>query len=247
MTLNPNEIRQRAEAIGPWYHPIKLLPDFTTRTKWGNAQDPVWQATRDVRSRIDYKGKTVLDIASLEGMWAFEAEELGAKTVIASDIYQNGGQDFYERFCFAKFVRNSRVCLLPNIDIHDLQNRLDSIFRAWEIGSGFDIIQCTGLLYHVQHPLLAIRQMRHCCNVGASLILETACTKANDSTLRFNYDKTVYDDETTYWVPSERCLKEMVALCGFRYQEGSMVRKREDRVAMLAIAEPFEDREKKYG
>lgn len=42
---------------------------------------------RQSRGYIQYGGKRVLDIASFDGMWAFEAEELGVSIVITTDCY----------------------------------------------------------------------------------------------------------------------------------------------------------------
>jgi len=77
-----------------WYHKIDLGNGIVTP---GFNYDPLWDNIRKVRSRIDYQGKTVLDIASFDGLWAFEAEHLGAKTVVATDCLYRTFKNFM--FC----------------------------------------------------------------------------------------------------------------------------------------------------
>jgi SAM-dependent methyltransferase len=245
MRLDQEQIEERAAELGPWYHSINLYLDFTTKGEMEKGCADLWRHIREVRKGIDYKGKSVLDLGSLDGMWSFEAEDCGASTVIAGDILQMAGQATYERFSFARFVRNSKVCFLPNVDIHDLPNRLDSVFRAWKIGAGFDIIQCFGLLYHVQNPLLALQQMRRVIKDGGSLLLETACRDEPGSNMRFNYDRSFYDDPVTYWIPTKMCLMEMLALSGFELLHLSFGRA--ERICIVAEATGFFDRERIYG
>ncbi len=45
----------------------------------------VWSNARQVRNTVDYRDKAVLDLASWDGLWAFEAEALGAAMVVATD------------------------------------------------------------------------------------------------------------------------------------------------------------------
>jgi tRNA (mo5U34)-methyltransferase len=245
MTLLTHEVEAAARALGPWYHSVKLTPNYTTAGEMEKGCADLWRHIRKVREGIDYKGKSVLDLGSLDGMWSFEAEACGASTVIAGDILQMAGQATYERFSFARFVRDSKVCFLPNVDIHDLPNRLDSVLRAWEIGAGFDIIQCFGLLYHVQNPLLALQQMRRVIKDGGSLFLETACRDEPGSNMRFNYDRSFYDDPVTYWIPTKMCLMEMLALSGFELLHLSFGRA--ERICIVAGAVEFIDREKALG
>jgi tRNA (mo5U34)-methyltransferase len=45
----------------------------------------LWDNARQARKAVDSTGKTVLDLGSWDGMWAFEAEMLGAAFVFAID------------------------------------------------------------------------------------------------------------------------------------------------------------------
>ena len=80
--LSESEIKSFLEKRTYWYHKIQLTENITTP---GFELDPIWNQIRNVRSGIDYKDKTVLDIASFDGMFAFEAEKEGASKVIATD------------------------------------------------------------------------------------------------------------------------------------------------------------------
>jgi tRNA (mo5U34)-methyltransferase len=248
MTLLESEIRREAEALGVWYHSIKLTGDYAPPSRMAESQATVWQATRNIRAGINYSGRSVLDLGSLEGMWAFEAEQLGAKIIVASDKFQMCGSEMFDRFCLARFCRQSKVFYVTNADVHCLQSRVASVMRLFDLADkGFDIIQCTGLLYHVQHPLLALQEIRRCSHVGSSLLLETACSNGSDSVAAFNLDGRIYGDPVTYWVPTMRCLMDMLRLSGFAVRESTVVNARTDRVSLVADAVEFEDRERILG
>ena len=246
--MTSRELTDKLATLGEWYGDINLGEiGVWTPSKMLAGQRTAWDGVRNVRTAIDYAGKSVLDLGSLDGMWAFEAEELGASTVIASDVYQMAGAEMFERFCFAKTCRSSKAAMIPNADIHDLPNRMRSVMRAWGVQKGFDIIQCLGLLYHIQNPLLGLQQMRRCCAPGAVVLIETACTEETQSALRFNFNKGFYNDEVTYWIPSQSCLMDMLALSGFIVRLHSVSRIRADRVCLIADAGEFTDREERFG
>lgn len=219
MTLT--EIKVRAESMGLWYHEIELYPGYVPPSSMADAR-PIWDMIRKVRSGMDYSGKSVLDIGTMSGMWAFEAEKIGARTVVAADIYQHApvqkpyGQTTYEHFLLARACLGSRAILVPNGNAHDISN-LTSSLRSNLGLDGFDIIQSLGLLYHLENPLLALGQMRKCCVKGGQMLIETAiCTSGGDEPfMRFNSDSKVYCDTTTFWAPNIPCLKGMLRSCGW--------------------------------
>ncbi len=210
--MNASEIKAKAQSFGSWYHPVKLLPDFVTAGRMEANNTSLWKAIRQVRSSIDYNHKTVLDIGTMDGMWAFEAEKLGAGRVVATDIWVREPKG-RERFEFAIETLASKVQCVPDVDIHNLHHGVQPVLPR----EGFDIIQCLGVLYHVENPIMAIRQMRQCISPNGLLLLETACWTGhvNDPVVRLNTDNGVYYDSTTYWVPNYTALKAMLMLGGF--------------------------------
>lgn len=80
--MNTSELINQAMKL-KWYHKIDLADGFVTP---GYNYEHLWNPIRKEMDSVDYKDKTVLDLGSWDGMWAFEAEKRGAKEVWASDI-----------------------------------------------------------------------------------------------------------------------------------------------------------------
>lgn len=195
-------IRARMDALKPWYHKIDLGCGLTTP---GRDYDKLWQNIRNVTHKLDYKGKSVLDIGSWDGLWAFEAEARGASKVVASDTRVHG----VENLLFVKYVRNSKVFPLFNAPVQELQTRLTMV----DLDRTFDIVQHFGLLYHLRDPMLSLAQARAVVKEGGYVLIETAGIKDDvKSYMAFNGvapDFHFYGPSDT-WAPTTRCLKEMM-------------------------------------
>lgn len=234
--MTKEEVQSKLSSLGQWYHEIQLMPDVITDSlmlPWKNQ----WDNVRKVRQRLDYKGKSVLDLGTMNGMWAFEAEQLGAEKVVAGDIWQNCSHMQYERLIFAKSVLNSKIFVVTNAEITCLHDRLESSFRLYGIKDGFDIIQCLGLIYHVEDILKALREVHKCLKQGGQLLIETACwVGGGDEPLcRFNSDYGIYPDSTTYWAPNKACLYDMLKHTGFNpTSEMSILHSDVDRICLIA-------------
>ncbi len=72
----PEELKVRIAQFRMWYHKIDLGNGVVTP---GRDYDTIWDNIRASRSHINYNDKTVLDLGSWDGMWAFEAEQLARK------------------------------------------------------------------------------------------------------------------------------------------------------------------------
>jgi tRNA (mo5U34)-methyltransferase len=107
----------------------------------------------------DVTGKTVLDVGAWDGYFSFELERLGAKRVMAIDVWDEGAS---EAFLLAREHFNSKV-EYRRLDAHKLSPDL--------IGT-FDLVLCAGLLYHLRHPLHGLERIRSV--TGEQPILETA-------------------------------------------------------------------------
>lgn len=80
-----NEIKRKLKKeFSYWYHKIDLGYGITTP---GFDYDTLWDNIRRVRKKINYKNKTVLDIASFDGMWAFEAEVSEQRILLPQIVY----------------------------------------------------------------------------------------------------------------------------------------------------------------
>lgn len=196
------EITQKVAALKPWYHKIDLGDGIVTP---GYNFDHVWEATRKVMNTQDYRDKRVLDIASWDGMWAFEAEHRGAKLVVSSDARIDG----YRNLLFVRGILGSEVIPLCNVPVQELETRLNIIGLEPE----FDIVQHYGLLYHLRDPMLSLAQTRKILSSDGVLILETAFIDDEESSyMAFSGlpgQHHFYGISDT-WAPTKLCLKEML-------------------------------------
>ena len=163
----------------------------------------MWSPTRQVLDTIDYSNKNVLDLASWDGMWAFEAEKRGAAQVVATDARFIG----YSNLLFAREVLQSNVIPLCNVPIQDLENRLNII----EFDGKFDIVHHLGLFYHLRDPLLSLTQVRKILKPNGIVVLETACIDDEENSymlfsgLPGNHHFYGISDT---WAPTKLCLRE---------------------------------------
>src|SRR5262245_32571080 len=155
-------IQERINRIH-WYHEFDFGNGLRAEVKTPDAQSHrrLWRFIQSELDKIDFTGKTVLDIGCWDGYWSFYAERKGATRVLATDdSSQNwtGGAGFY----LAKELLNSSVEYDLHLSIYDL-NRLDA---------KFDIVLCLGVLYHLFDPFYALTQIRHRCHDASMIILE---------------------------------------------------------------------------
>jgi tRNA (mo5U34)-methyltransferase len=211
-TWSDTEILAELKNYTYWYHKIKLSEEITTP---GMDLEPIWHNIRKVREYIKYENKDVLDIASFDGMFAFEAENLGARNVIASDcLYKS-----FRNFMFCKQVLGSRVIPYFNISPYDLTDRLDVYFDENYDDDApnnrlFDVVQHFGLLYHLQNPMYSLAQARSVLKEGGYLIIETdLLLEEENSILLFNGipgSSRVRDNSSVWWAPTKTSLFEML-------------------------------------
>lgn len=183
-----------------WYHSIELAPGVKTKGyPWGPS---VWEPIREQLDKIDFRGKRVLDVASWDGMWAFEAEKRGASYVVASDYFparHSDEQNGLKTFNFAKRILNSRVTF-----------KSCSIYKLETLGEQFDIITNFGLIYHLRHPTLALDQCRLALKEGGLCLVETAVIvdkrDENASYIELDNNK-IYEDGTTWCAHTNRAMQ----------------------------------------
>lgn len=206
------DLQQRMNNLGPWYHKIQLPGGLVTP---GHDWEPLWDNIRRATTSTDYTGRRVLDIGSMDGMWAFEAEGRGAADVLTVDI----GVSSAERLFFCREQLKSRVTPFFNIAIEQL-----------EVNKGilgeFDIVQHLGVLYHLPDPYVSFPQCRALMRAGGVLAVETAyIANLPMSCMIFNgvmpadaddgYWWRIYKGSHPQWAPTLSCLLEMLLLAGF--------------------------------
>src|SRR5258706_15307153 len=121
-----------------WYHSFELPDGSQIR----GAMTLEYQRGRFARFPIpeDLRGRRVLDIGAWDGWFSFEAERRGAG-VTAIDCVE-----------VPHFIE-MRERLKSRVDY-----RILDFYEIPEARLGvFDFVFCLGILYHLKHPLLALR------------------------------------------------------------------------------------------
>ena len=223
-----------------WYHKIDLGHGITTP---GFDYEPLWNNIRKVREAIDYEDKLVLDIASFDGLWAFEAEQLGAKTVVATDCLHRT----FKNFLFCKEVLESKCIPFYNISPYNLFERLNVFFEEnydeeKPYQRMFDIVQHLGLFYHLRDPFASLAQARSCIKTNGTLLIETnIIMNSDDSFMLYNgipFTYRVSDNYTVWWIPTENCLKEMLI--------GTLFEPIESSVSIVKFELPLESKKSHF-
>ena len=106
-----------------------------------------------------------------------------------------------------------------------------------EIGI-FDLVLCFGLLYHLENPLRAIRNL--CSLTEKVLLVESMCAPGKDPRMELLDEFEVEDQGLNYvaFYPTEACLVKMFYRAGFSFVYG---------FAALPDHEDFRETEKKLG
>lgn len=188
------EIRSRIAPFG-WLHTIDLGQGVITPGQWTCAGQAHIAALMD---RVDYHGKSVLDVGTCDGRWAFEAEGRGASSILTIDI------DPRPTFALARSILASRV-----------EQAVCDVMDAGSLPYRFDLIQCFGVYYHLTDPLGAFRALHSCLATGGALLVEGAVTAGSEPVARFVRD-TYQDDPTNWWIPTPACLVDWIEASGFR-------------------------------
>ena len=189
-----------------WYHEF----DFPNGLK-ARAKDPdvephrkLWAWMRSELDKIDFGGKTVLDIGCWDGYWSFYAEQRGASRVLATD-------DETQNWAGSAGLKLARKLMGSSV-----KTRTDvSIYAAAKLKQRFDIVLCMGVYYHLLDPFLGFSQVRHCAHEKSIVVFEGDF--APDSLVR--PQQAAYldvADRLHCFVPTVTCLRQMLEANYFR-------------------------------
>jgi tRNA (mo5U34)-methyltransferase len=156
------ELQARIDAV-QWYHEYDFGNGLRATSRIENVEGVrnIWCFIEGHLDRIDFSGKSVLEIGTWDGYWSFYAERRGAAPVVATDdATQNWAGAAGLRLAHELF--KSRVEVREDVPIYELT----------KLNRTFDIILCLGVFYHLRDPLYGFAQMRHCCHRDTIVIVE---------------------------------------------------------------------------
>ncbi|MFN3522509.1 MAG: TIGR04290 family methyltransferase [Phenylobacterium sp.] len=221
--LTASEIRDRAQALGRWFHNLDLngvqtapdhfLHDYPN-VKWRRFQHVVPE-------RLD--GRTVLDLGCNAGFYALEMKRRGAARVL--------GVDSDPRYL-------AQAQLASEVTGLEIELREMSVYDVAELGERFDLVLFMGVLYHLRHPLLALDLVGEHV-VGDLMIFQTMQRGSEEEApVAEDYDFFEQDhfaapgypkmhfiehryagDPSNWWAPNAACSAAMLRSAGFEIVE----------------------------
>ncbi len=136
----------------PWYHEFNFPNGLKARSGTPDIRShrKIWAFVAAQLDRMEFQGKTVLDLGCWDGYWSFYAERRGARRVLATDDRSQN------------WAGSAGVLLAKELFKSSIETNLNlSVYDAAKIGETFDIILCLGIYYHLVDPFYAFSQIRH--------------------------------------------------------------------------------------
>ena len=238
-TIQPasSELRERIQALGPWFHNIDLGGVWTAPDHF--LGDYPGEKFRRFAPHLpaDLAGKSVLDIGCNAGFYSMEMKRRGASRVL--------GIDSDDRY-LAQARLAGEALGYDNIEFRNL-----SVYDVATLGEKFDVVIFMGVLYHLRHPLLALDLIRE--HVAKDLLIFQSMQRGSSrvTELEPDYDFEETDifhesgypklhfvereyahDWTNWWVPNRACAEAMLRASGFAIETRA-----EDEVYICRAAE----------
>lgn len=218
----PEQVEQRINELGPWFHNLSLLgvqtaPDHFLgdypSAKWRTFQNAIPQA-------LD--GMTVLDVGCNGGFYAIEMKRRGAARVVGIDHDET----------YLKQARFAAEVLGLDISFERL-----SVYEVAHLKEKFDLVLFMGVFYHLRHPLLALDLLRQYSAkdwfVFQSMLRGSRTLPPVAPDYPFS-GKAIFDhpgfpkmhfiensyshDCTNWWIPNRACAQAVLRSAGFIIQ-----------------------------
>ena len=218
----PDQIRERARQLGPWFHNMSLRGVQTAPEHFLGDYPAVKWRRFEHTIPSDLTGKTVLDIGCNGGFYSMEMKRRGADRVVAIDF----DDDYLEQARFAAAIEGL-----------DIDFRVMSVYDVAQLAERFDVVFFIGVLYHLRHPLLALDLIHEhvtrdlfvfqSLQRGSPDMPEIAADYPFSETAVFDrpgypkmhfIEQSYSGDNTNWWAPNRACAAAMLRGSGFRIE-----------------------------
>src|SRR6266540_5849118 len=172
---------------GWWYYSVELMPGLITK---GQSPDSFPMLPRILLRNCDLRGTTCLDLGSMEGLMPVLMCRQGAKAVLATDAIDHCREKMAAlRYYYKANFEFQQVGLM-----YDLANKLRKSGRG-----SFDVINLSGLLYHVFSPLMVLAGVRPLLKRNGLMIVSTNVIADSSFTMQFNNAGRLQEETNTFW------------------------------------------------
>jgi hypothetical protein len=145
-------------------------------------------------SRVELSNQTCLDMGSMEGLIPVLMKRGGAAQVLATDAIDH---------CWEKLEAVQHY--------YGVEFEYKSVGPMYELdkklkGRSFDLIHCSGLLYHVFSPLAVLCGLRSLVKLNGLVIVSTNVVVEDGYTMDFNNGGRLQEEQNTFWYISVKLL-----------------------------------------
>ncbi len=178
-----------------WYYTIELMPGLITK---GIYPKDLPMIPRLMLRKCSLQGASCLDLGSMEGLIPVLMSKGGASSVLATDAVDHCVQkmDGVKHYYNANFEYES-VGLM-----YDLYKKLPN--------RSFDLINCSGLLYHVFSPLAVLSGVRPLLKRNGFFIVSTNVILEKGFFMEFDNAGRIQEEANTFWYISVELLDYML-------------------------------------
>lgn len=237
--LTTEQIRQRIEELGDWFHNLDLGGVRTAPNHFlGDYPQIKWQRFSGALPE-DLHGKSVLDVGCNAGFYSIQMKRRGAARVVAIDT----DEKYLAQARFAAKVSNTEI-----------EFRNLSVYQVAELHEQFDLVLFMGVLYHLRHPLLALDLLHE--HVVGDLLVAQSLLRGSQNNMKLPGDFPFWEQEvftnegfprmyfvehrfandpTNWWIPNRACFEAMLRSAGFAILDHP-----EDEVFICRRMEPGE-------
>jgi SAM-dependent methyltransferase len=199
-----------------WYYSVELTPGvFVPTVRANNYASP-----RHALSHVDVHGLRCLDIGTMEGLIPALWARNGARQVVALDsvAYCINNVDVLKKFHDVSFD----YLLMPSkANVFDFLNDVQWIGNTPDDPNvagyrEFDVVNLSGVLYHVWSPLHWLASCRPLVREGGLLFVSTHLLRTDYGEMRFN-TRGRYDLEAdTFWHISPSLFEYVLGLLALK-------------------------------
>ena len=206
-----------AVARHDWYHTLELVDGIVTPGIFDH---------RPVLDRYllpdDMTGMRCLDVATMDGFWAFEMERRGAASVTALDLDSPDKLDWpaslrptHERTLDE--TKAERFALAKQALASSVERITGSAYTLNPDEHGtFDFVFCGDLLIHLKDPITPLERIRTVCTGSAVIVNPIKKLRFRDRRPLAELDGI---DHFSWWTPNLAGFTRMVRAAGFERVE----------------------------
>ena len=173
------------------YYSVELKPGVVAP---GIYPDTLPMLPRMLLRGVNVAGMECLDVGTMEGLIPVLLAKQKAARVVATDA---------DTHCAEKLAM---VKHLHGVEFEHVTQRHAYDMQAQFPTGGFDLINLSGLLYHVVSPLMVLQGIRPLLKRNALMIVSTNVTTQPGYSAEFNAKGRLQQEPNTFWYPTVQLL-----------------------------------------